>query len=102
MQTSIKAAVVALGGAAVFVSSTALAAPAADGMFFIHGTRNQNAPSKQVNPTDGPVTGYWTQAGINGMIADPAGGRRCFDRYWDITNGTTTIGTENLSFRYSP
>ncbi len=92
MQTRIKTAVVALGGVVVFVSSTALAAPAADGMFFIHGTGNQATPSKQVNPTDGAVTGYWTQAAINAMIADPAGGNWTYGAagYQGSTNNAQT------------
>jgi hypothetical protein len=64
-----------VGATAMFTSGRALAAPAADGVFFVHGTGDQAAPSTQVNPTNGAVTGYWTQASINTMVTDPAGGK---------------------------
>jgi len=60
---------------ALLCARTASAAPAADGVFFVHGTGDFTAPSTSLNPTNGTaITSYWTQSSINSMIADPAGG----------------------------
>lgn len=74
MRRGIKAAIIAVSAATIFASGTALAAPAADGVFFIHGTGDNAEPSTQVNPTDGAVSSYWTTSAINSMRVDPAGG----------------------------
>jgi len=79
MRASTNAAIMAMviagvGATTMFASRTALAAPGADGVFFVHGTGNQPTPTTQVNPTGGVVSAYWTQSSINTMIKDPAGG----------------------------
>jgi hypothetical protein len=76
MRRTTTAAIVAVSAATLFVTGTALAAPSADGVFFVHGTGDNTKPSTQVNPTNGTaVTGYWTQTSINQMVTSPAGGK---------------------------
>lgn len=77
MRAAMRANVIAMGAAAMFVSGTALAAPAADGVFFVHGTGDQSAPtsaSSAFQASGGSaVSSYWTTSSLGTMATDPDG-----------------------------